>query len=143
MDDLKEITTEPIDLRGLADSMERDVPLAWAGSFITFAPDHVRVTATFEEVIVAREFKNVLVRVLHAEEVRGQVSPGSIDVTVRGPQRLLHNYKIPDGAVTADAAGLSAGPHRVPAEVELPPPLEVIARKPDMVLLQIGPRGAH
>ena len=142
VDDLKEITTEPIDLRGLSETVERDVPLAWAGGFITLVPDHVRVMATLEEVIVSREFKGVEVHPLH-DDVRAQITPARVDVTVRGPQRLLHNFRFPDGAVTFDAAGLAPGQHRVPVRVSLPPPLEVTGRQPEVLAVQVAPKGTR
>jgi len=143
VDDLKEITTEPVDLRGLSETTQRDVPLAWAGGFVTFAPDHVRVTATLEEVIVSREFKGVEVRPAPDDDIRAQITPARVDVTVRGPQRLLHNFKLPDGAVTFDASGLTPGQHRVPVRVELPAPLEVTARQPEVLTVLVGPRGTR
>ncbi len=141
VDDLKEITTEPIDLRGLTESVQRDVALAWAGGFITFSPDHVRVTVSFEEVVVTRAFKSVPVTIVNAVDTGAQVTPTRADVTVRGPQRLLHNFKIPDDAVTVDVAGLSPGVHRLPVRVDLPPALEVVSRQPDTVTVQVGGKG--
>jgi YbbR domain-containing protein len=46
VDDLKEITTEPIDLRGLSETAQRDALLSWAGDFVSFTPDHVTVSVT-------------------------------------------------------------------------------------------------
>jgi YbbR domain-containing protein len=139
VDDLKEITTETIDLRGQSETLQRDLLLSWAGDFMSFVPDHVTVTVTFAEVVMSRDFKRVDVRVLNPEGAATLVPP-TIDLTVRGPQRLLHNYKITDGAVYVDAAGLSAGSHRVSPRVDLPPALEVTRRQPEVLTLQIVAR---
>src|SRR4029077_16963315 len=108
----KEITTEPVDVRGQSDTIQRDVPLSWAGGFVTLAPDYLRVTISFEEVIVSREFKGVEVRVLHGDRLKTPMATPRVDVTIRGPQRLLHNYRFPEGAVTVEAGGLAPGAQR-------------------------------
>jgi YbbR domain-containing protein len=138
VDDLKEITTETVDLRGMAETMHRDSLLSWAGDFVSFTPEHVVVTVTVEEVMVSREFKHVDVQILNASGKPVRVTPSQVDLTVRGPQRLLHNYRVPDGAVTVDAAGLPAGMHRLPAHVDLPPALEITRRQPDVLTVQVG-----
>ena len=140
---LKEILTEEIDLRGQAESVQRDVLLAWAGDFVTFVPDHVTVTVNFEEVMVSREFKRVEVTVLNAEGLQPQVSPTVVEVAVRGPQRLLHNYKLAPGAVYVDAAGLGTGSHKLAPRIDLPPALEVTRWAPEAVTLFLGEKGAR
>ena len=71
------------------------------------------------------------------------MSPATIDLTVRGPQRLLHNYKLGDGVVYVDAADLPAGSHKLAPRVDLPPALEVTRRQPEAVTLQLGARGGR
>jgi YbbR domain-containing protein len=141
VDDLKEISTESIELRGAAETIQHDALLAWAGDFVSFTPDHVTVTITLEELMVSRDFRRVDVRVVNAEGFQAQVVPAQIDLTVHGAQRLLHNYRLPDGAVTVDAAGLGAGSHHVAPHVELSGELEVTRRQPEMVTLQLSTRG--
>jgi YbbR domain-containing protein len=137
IDELKEITTEPIDLRGMKDNVQRSVLLGWAGDFVGFVPDHVMVNVRFEEVMVSREFKRVDVRVLHGEDVKTSLAPSYADVSVRGPQRVLVNFKLEDGAVYVDANGLSPGTQEVPVRVDLPPPLELVHVQPEMHRLTI------
>jgi YbbR domain-containing protein len=141
VNDLKEITTDQVDLRGLSESLQRtDVALYWAGDFVTFVPDHVTVTVTFEETIVVREFKHVDVRVLNAEDTPADVSPSWIDVTLRGPQRLLHNFKLGDNAVFVDADDLPTGSHKLAPRVDVPAAVEVTRKQPEVVTLQLGAR---
>ena len=47
------------------------------------------------------------------------------------------------GAVTFDASGLTSGQHRVPVQVELPAPLEVTARQPEVLTVQVTPKGTR
>src|SRR5437773_3100691 len=85
LDDLKEIATEPVDVSGASASVQRSVLLSWAGDFVTFAPDHVTATITFEEEMMRREFHGIEVRVLHVEGARAQLVPARIDLVIRGP----------------------------------------------------------
>jgi len=136
---LKEIATEPIELRGLRESpLERRVPLTWAGDFVGFSPDQVTVTIKLEEVMVSREFRHVDVRVLNAPGA--QAKPGWVDLTLRGPQRLLHNFKLDDGAVAVDAANLGPGAHRLDVRVDVPAGFEVTRKTPENQLVSIPER---
>lgn len=137
VDDLKEISTEPIDLHGLARTFQRRVLLEWAGDFVVFVPDKVQVSVDVEEIMVSREFRRVAVTVVNAGNAT--VTPSTVNLTLHGPQRLLHNFKIPDGSVTVDGAGLAPGIHELMVQlVDLPPALEVVARTPERVKLQIA-----
>jgi hypothetical protein len=71
------------------------------------------------------------------------VSPTVVEVAVRGPQRLLHNYKLAPGAVYVDAAGLGTGSHKLAPRIDLPPALEVTRWAPEAVTLFLGEKGAR
>ena len=139
VEDLKEIRTEPIDMQGLEHGLQRNVLLAWAGDLVSFTPDHVLVSVSVEEVSVSREFKDVPVAIVNAPRGREVVlDPPQADVTLSGPQRLLHNFKLDDGALSVDAGDLAAGTHRVTVQISLPEGVEVTRRRPEQHKLQIG-----
>jgi YbbR domain-containing protein len=138
VEDLKEIRTEPIDMQGLEHGLQRNVLLAWAGDLVSFTPDHVLVSVSVEEVSVSREIKDVPVAVINARGRDVVLDPPTADVTLSGPQRLLHNFKLDDGAVSVDAGDLPPGTHRVTVQVSLPETLEVTRRRPEQHRLQIG-----
>ena len=123
--------------------MQRTVLLSWAGDFVTFAPDHVTVTITFEEEMMRREFHGIEVRVLHVEGARAQLVPARIDLVIRGPQHVLHNYDLAEGAAYIDAAGLVPGTYRVSARVDLPPSLELLKQRPDPLTLHLVAPGTE
>jgi YbbR domain-containing protein len=143
VDDLKEIKTEPVDLHGASDGVQRVVLLSWAGDFVSFTPDHVQVSAIFHPTMMARKFEHVEVTVRNvAEGLRAKLVPSHVDLIVEGPQRILTSYKLADGAVWIDAAGLDAGSHRVTPRIDLPPSLEVTGREPETQTLELsGGRG--
>jgi YbbR domain-containing protein len=143
LDELKEIATEPVDVSGASGTLQRAVLLSWAGDFVTFAPDHVTVTISFEEEMMRREFHGVDVRILHVEGARAQLIPSRIDLVIRGPQHVLHNYEVGDGAAYVDAAGLVPGTYRVSARVDLPASLELLKQRPDPLTLHLIAAGTE
>lgn len=138
VEDLKEIRTEPVDMQGLEHGLQRNVLLAWAGDLVSFTPDHVLVSVSVEEVSVSREFKDVPVAVVNAGGREVALDPPQADVILSGPQRVLHNFKLDDGAVFVDADDLPAGTHRVKVQVSLPETIEVARRRPEQHTLRIG-----
>jgi YbbR domain-containing protein len=144
VEDLKELKTEPVDVGDAAQPIERkNVLLSWAGDFVTFSPDHVTVQVAIEEAMMARQFPHLEVRVLHAEGLQAQLVPPWVDLTVSGPQRVLHNYAIKDGAAYVDAAGLGPGTHQVNVQIDLPSALMVTSRKPEVHRLRLTTRGGR
>src|SRR4030095_11230715 len=123
---------------GLSTPLERNALLASAGDFVTLVPDRVRVAVRFEEKLMSQDFKRVPIALRNGAGAK--VTPAEVTVSVRGPELVLHDWKLPDGAVFVDAAALAPGTHEVPVQVDLPAPLEVTARKPDSVRLVVAPK---
>ena len=48
VEELKEIKTEPVELRTAPEPFSRTVLLSWAGDFVSFMPDHVVASVTFQ-----------------------------------------------------------------------------------------------
>jgi YbbR domain-containing protein len=128
---LTEIATESVSLHGLAKPLDRNVPLEWVADYVSVVPDRVRVRVQFEEEVVTREFRNVRVHVLNAENAK--LGKATVDITVSAPQRLLHNFKLSGQVATVDAAGLDPGAHQLPVQVNLPPGFDVTGVDPQTV----------
>jgi YbbR domain-containing protein len=140
VEDLKEIKTEPVELHGSPDPMQRSVLLSWAGDFVSFVPDHVVVTVRYQPTMMSRRFEHVEVTIRNVPEgMRARLVPPRVDLTVEGPQHLLSSYRLEDGAVYVDAAGHEPGVSRVTPQVELPQALEVSRRDPDVQTLELTP----
>jgi len=137
VEDLKEVRTEPIDMQGMEHGFQRNTLLAWAGDLVSFTPDHVLVLVSVEEVSVSREFKDVPVRVTNTRDRRVSLDPPRADVTLSGPQKLLHNLKLDADALFVDADELEPGTHKVKVQATLPARLEVTRRRPDQHTLTI------
>ncbi len=138
LQDVKQVRTEPIDLRGAEDFIERNVLLERIDPAVTYVPDVVRVRVTIEEVVAAREFPKVPV----AAPAGVTVTPPTIDVTVRGAQRLLHNLTLAPDAVSVDLGGLPPGTHTVPIRIAVPDGLTATG-VPDRVKVRIGGGGGR
>jgi len=136
VDPLKDVSTRRVDVTGLSTPLERNAMLAPAGDFVTLVPDRVRVAVRFEEKLMSQDFKRVPIALRNGAGAK--ITPAEVTVSVRGPELVLHDWKLPDGAVFVDAAGLTPGSHEVPVQVDLPAPLEVTARKPDSVRVVVA-----
>ena len=137
VEEQKEITTEPLNVSGITETTERQALLAWAGNFMTFAPDRVMVTIPVKQVMVSRPFDAVPITIRNADGLEARVIPPRVDVTLRGPQLILNSYKVEDGQAWVDAAGLGVGRHEVPIQVDLPEGVELTRRRPETVTLQV------
>jgi len=135
VDALRAVQTVPIDLRGLEANSSRTVGLEWVGDFVAFEPDRVTVTARIEEVIVTRRFPKATVQVNGPPGAT--LKPTTTALTLRGPERVLHNFQLPAGIASVDAQALAPGSHRVEVVVHVPPDVEVVTRKPATHRLEI------
>src|SRR5206468_2719038 len=137
VEELKEIKTEPVELRGAPEPRSRTVLLSWAGDFVSFTPDRVTVAVTFRPTMMSRKFDHVEVGVRGVGEgLRAKLVPARIDFTVQGPQSVLSNYALDAGSVYVDAAGLEPGSYRVAPKIELPQSIEVTRREPEVQTLE-------
>ena len=133
--DLKQVATEPIELRGAEEPIERNVLLDVIDPSITFVPDAVRVRVTLEESLTEREVAKVPIKAPEGTTV----TPATLDLTVRGPQRLLHNLTLPaDAAKVTLADGTPAGTHKVPVQVTLPEGLQLVRQSLQEVRVKVG-----
>lgn len=130
VDRLRSVQTVPVDLRGAHAAVTRVVGLEWVGDYVEFEPDRVAVTVRLEEVIVSREFRKVPVHVLGPPNAK--LTPPTLAVTLRGPQRLLNDFEVPADAAVVDARGLTPGSHQVEVTVTVPKGIEVITRNPEV-----------
>jgi hypothetical protein len=140
VDELRTVQTVAIDVRGLTSSTTSAAGLEWVGDYVTFTPDRVTVGVGVEEVVVTRELPNVPVHVKGPPGVK--LTPPTLALTIRGPQRLLHNFQVAPGAAVVDVSGLASGAHQIEVMVDLPVEVEVVTRKPEVHRVVI-PKGRN
>ena len=111
---------------------------------MSFAPDHVAVSVTFQPTLMSRKFDHVEVAVRNTcGGLRAKLVPPRIDLTVQGPQRVLSSYALEAGSVYVDAAGLEPGNYRVTPKIELPQSIEVTRREPEVQTLEVTAKGGR
>ncbi len=135
VDRLTALETEPIDLTDLAASTQKTVGLVRADQ-LSVKPDLVTVEVAVAPIVTTREFKRLAVEVRNVDRPF-QLRPPRVNLTVRGPQRVVQGLTLEDGAVYVDGAGHEPGEHIVEAEVALPPGVELMKRDPPVLRLEI------
>ncbi|MCS6927460.1 MAG: CdaR family protein [Candidatus Binatia bacterium] len=134
---LETIPTDPLDLGAATHPITQELNLRGPqADFVSYSAEKVQARVEIQEVILTREFRRLRVEVKNAA-FRAIAAPPLVDVTVRGPQRLVEKLKLNSGAVFVDAANLGPGTVTLPVTVDLPPGLEVIAQEPGEVELRL------
>ena len=133
---LKIVVTEPIKLPAAESTFEESILLVRPGDLIRLLPERVTVRGRIEEVSASQDFKQVEIGIRNASR-QTRILPARIDVTVRGPQRLLKGLKLSGDNVFVDVAGLAPGAHRGKIEVALPEGLEAQELRPSEVSVRI------
>ena len=95
-----------------------------AAAFLAF-PDAVVAVASIEQLVLMRDQPF-------------QLRPPRVNLTLRGPQRIVQNLTLDEGAVYIDGGSYEPGEHMVEAEVTLPPGVEVVKRDPPVIRLEIS-----
>jgi YbbR domain-containing protein len=139
--DLEQVFTEPLNLRPAAAEFEETVAVRPPSPLLRTVPDRVVVRARIEEVVVAKTFSAVEVG------VRGgtgpvEIRPQRVEVTLRGPQRILESFHPGPEHLFVDASGLGNGTHRRAVEARLPEAVTVSKIEPEKVAVEVGAGGS-
>jgi YbbR domain-containing protein len=134
IDRLTGLDAEPVDLTDLTASTQKSVGLVRTDQ-LGVKPETVTVDVTVAPIMTTRDFKRLTVEVRNVDRPF-QLKPARVNVTVRGPQRIVQDLNL-DDAVFVDGASYDPGEHMVAAEVTLPPDVEVVKRDPPVIRLEI------
>jgi len=135
VDRLTSLETEPVDLTDLATSTQKTVGTVHSDQ-LSVKPETVTVEISVVTVVTTREFKRLPVEVRNVDRPF-QLRPPRVNLTVRGPQRVIQSLTLEEGAVYVDGGSYEPGEHMVEAEVTLPPGVELIKRDPPVSRLEI------
>ena len=135
VDRLQVVETEPINTF-VDGQVEREVPLAGAGKWLSYSPNTVLVAFAVSEVEGRRTVQNVAVA-LRAAVPGSRLDPAAIEVRVRGPEHLLVSFKVGDVASYVDAAGLGPGVHTVTPQITLAEGFQLDAVSPAALRLKV------
>jgi YbbR domain-containing protein len=88
IDAMRAIETEPIDVSGITEPVERTVSLVRHEQLLSMTPERVAAAIAIEPVVVARDFRNVAVTVRNVERPF-QLRPPRVNLSIRGPKRAV------------------------------------------------------
>lgn len=135
IDRLTALETEPFDLTDLAAPAQKTVGFVRADQ-LSVKPETVVVDINVGVVMTTREFKRLPVEVRNVDQPF-QLRPPRVNLTVKGPQRIVQSLTLDESAVYVDGGSYEPGEHMVEAEVTLPAGVEVVKRDPPVIRLEI------
>lgn len=135
IDRLTALETEPFDLTDLAASTQKTVGIVRADQ-VSVKPETITVEVSVSLVMTTRDFKRLGIEVRNVDRPF-QLKPSRVNLTVRGPQRVVQGLTLDEGAVFIDGASYEPGEHIVQPEVTLPAGVEVVKRDPPVIRLEI------
>lgn len=136
---IEAVTTEPIDMSRATQPIARTLELRGPKEEqVSYNQEQVHARIDVQDVILTREFRRVKVAIKNVLG-RAVANPVQVDVTVRGPQRLVETLQFNDGAVFVDGSGLEPGgePVALPVNVIVEPGVEVVSQEPTKVALRL------
>lgn len=133
------VMTEPVDIGRVTQSSTQTLDVRGPEEdLVSYNLEQVRARIEVQEVMLTRELHRVKVAI---KNTLGRVvaNPMQVDVTVRGPQRLVETLQFNDGAVFVDASGLEPGaePVTLPVNVIVQPGIEVVSQEPAKISLRL------
>jgi YbbR domain-containing protein len=138
---VKSVLTSPLELPPGPATFEIAAVVERPGELVRVSPERVTVRGRVEEIVASRRFRGVDVGVRNADGPF-RLRPPQVEVTVRGPQRLLDGLELSRDHVFVNLEGLAPGVHRDKIKLALPEGLEAIEVKPAEIAVQILAR-AH
>lgn len=135
---LRNIPTQPLHLAPSVGTFEETIPLERPADLVRVAPDRVTVRGRLEEIVMNQDFRDVQIGVRNPPP-EYRLRPRSVDVTVRGPQRVLRELRLGVDNFFVDLQGVEPGYHAERIGVAAPPETEIIEVRPPETMVEVGP----
>jgi YbbR domain-containing protein len=133
---LRNVPTGPLHLPATSGNFEQSVALERPADLVEVSPDRVVVRGRLEEIIIAWDFRNVEIGV-HNPPAQYHLRPSKVDVTVRGPQRLVKELHLTSQNVYVDLEGVLPGYHEAKVQPAAPEGIEVLEIRPPSAVVEI------
>jgi YbbR domain-containing protein len=133
---LRNIPTGPLHLPATTGNFEQSVGLERPADLVRVSPDRVVVRGRLEEIVIARDFRNVAIGV-HNPPTQYHLRPSAVDVTVRGPQRLVKELHLTSENFYVDLEGVTPGYHEAKVQPAAPEGIEVLEIRPPSAVVEI------
>jgi YbbR domain-containing protein len=132
------VDTEPLDLTDVpAGTLERELSLEPVGEYVSLSAARVAVQVRLDEVEITRELTGVPVTVRNTN-YRYAVRPEVVQLTLRGPKRVLSNLERGTIPVYIDAGREGLGERSIKPTVDLPSGAELVSMEPATVRLTLS-----
>lgn len=129
------IKTKQFDMSKATPNKSFEMPLQRIGALTSLGLNVVTVQFILEDVQDKIKFEKIPVTVSASEGFAATISPGSLDIVVTGPKRLLKSLNHNEIEMFVDARDLALGQHRVTPRTNLPEDLQISFAKQDPIEL--------
>jgi YbbR domain-containing protein len=133
---LRNVPAGPLHLRPTTGNFEEAVGLERPADPLRLATERVIVRGVLEEIVTTRDFKNVEIGARNPPP-QYRLRPRRVDVTVRGPQRLVREARLSSENLYVDLDGLRAGFHAERIEASVPDGIEVLDIRPPETTVEV------
>jgi YbbR domain-containing protein len=133
---LRNVPTAPLHLPARSGTFEQSVALERPADVVELSPDRVVVRGRLEEIVIARDIRNVEIGV-HVPPAQFRLRPTSVDVTVRGPQRQVKDLRLTSQNFFVELTGITPGYHEAKVQSSLPEGLEVLEIRPPSTVVEV------
>lgn len=135
---LRNISTQPLHLGPAAGSFEETAVLERPADLVRVSPDRVVIRGRLEEIMMTQDYREVEIGVRNPPP-QYRLYPRSVDVTVRGPQRMLRELRLGVENFYVDLQGVAPGSHAERIRISLPAETEVIEVRPAVTTVEVEP----
>jgi len=134
---LRNIPTGPLHLAPTSGNFDETVALEHPADVIRLSPDRVLVRGLLEELVITQDFRNVEIGARNPP-FGYHMRPRNVDVTIRGPQRLLRELRPSSENFYVDLDGMAPGYHAKRIEATVPQGLEVLELRPPETTVEVA-----
>ncbi|HSD10235.1 MAG TPA: CdaR family protein [Candidatus Binatia bacterium] len=134
---LRNIPVGPLHLPPTSGNFDETVVLERPADLVRLSPDRVIVRGVLEELVTTQDFRNVEIGARNPPP-EYHMRPRKVDVTIRGPQRLLRELRLSSHNFYVDLAGIAAGYHAKPIEATVPQGLDVLEIRPPETTVEVA-----
>jgi YbbR domain-containing protein len=133
---LRNVLTSPLHLSPTSGNFEESVALERPADLVRLSPERVIVRGVLEEIVTTQDFRNVEIGVRNPPQ-EYRLRPRSVDVSVRGPQRLVRELRLSAQNFYVDLTTVQPGFHAQRIDATVPPGVEVLEIRPPETTVEV------
>lgn len=133
---ISSIESEPIDLRGMQESVTRDLLLRNGNPLVRLTPLRVNVQTRIVTKVTERRIPDVPIGVKGKLPTTLQLELPTVNVVVKGPRELLRELRLQDIAASVRIPTRPTAAQELNVTIELPENIELLRVEPQVVLIE-------